>query len=90
MSLNNGADRFMDIMCELLWFLVAFVIAPGLILLLLFCLFGVIIEWIYPPTTVALELNKWHCTSEFQERRFNGKVWYYVTSCAEYQRRDEK
>lgn len=44
--------------------------------------------WFNPHQTITLESKDWHCTSTYEERHFNGKMWTTRTECAEYQKKE--
>jgi hypothetical protein len=57
--------------------------------LLLVILGAIIVDLVTSRNAQSFELAKrdWQCTSTFETRRFNGKVWYTATECAQYSRK---
>lgn len=42
-----------------------------------------------PSDMFQLETSDWKCTSSYQVRRYNGKIWYMQTLCAQYSRAEQ-
>jgi hypothetical protein len=66
---------------------IVILIAPAIILCLVIIIvypFMLIHDVFYPPTSITIVKSDWECTSTYQKRVFNGKVWIDITECSQY------